>query len=269
MSMIPPPGPPPQPGETLDRLVGDWWIYQLRGGHRFSTDDVACAWRARLAVPDAQRCLDIGSGIGSVGLCLLGLFERVGHTTPTLVGVEAQEVSHHLAARSTERNGLTGRVRWVRGDLRDPDVLPAEARFDLITGSPPYFPLGTGAVSPHPQRAACRMELRGSVVDYCEAARRWLAPGGRFVYVMAARDTRNEAAPLAHGFDVLERFDVVFREGEAPMIAVMTCARSEDGPHPPRRTVTLTIRDSTGEMTDDYLAFRAVMGFGPPAHTGS
>jgi hypothetical protein len=32
------------PGETLDALSGYFRIYQLRKGHRFSTDDLIVAW---------------------------------------------------------------------------------------------------------------------------------------------------------------------------------------------------------------------------------
>ncbi len=258
MQRIPPPGEAPGPDETLDQLVGDWWIFQLRGGHRFSTDDLLTAWRAAVDRPNVCRSLDLGSGIGSVGLYLLGL---VGREDMELVGLEAQEVSHKLAVRTVARNGLAHRVTMLHGDLRDPDAIPNHEKFELITGSPPYMPIGKGVMSPHPQRAHCRMELRGSIFDYSEAARRWAAPGARFVFVMSARDDRTEQGPAAAGWTVLERMDVVFREGETPMIAVLTCALNEDGPHPPRREEQLTIRMKTGRMSPEYRALRQQFGF--------
>ena len=60
--------PPPEPDESLDQLTRDWWVYQLKRGHRFSTDDVVTAWTAGMARPDARALIDIGAGIGSVGL---------------------------------------------------------------------------------------------------------------------------------------------------------------------------------------------------------
>jgi tRNA1Val (adenine37-N6)-methyltransferase len=260
MRRQPPPGPPPGPDESLDQLIGDWWIYQLARGHRFSTDDVLTAWRASLALPQARRCLDLGCGVGSVGLSTLAL---LGWEDATLVGVEAQEVSVALARRSVARNGLEGRVRIVQGDIRDPEVLPADASFELITGSPPYIPPGSGIISAHPQRAACRFELRGSCVDYCLAARRWLAPGGRFAFVMVAADRRIEEGPQAAGLQVIERFDVVFREGLAPLIAVMVCARQEDGPFPTRVHGQIAVRRPDGALTEAYAALRAQLGFDP------
>lgn len=249
--------PTPEPGESLDRLAGDWRIFQLVRGHRFSTDDLATAWRAARAAPGATRLLDIGCGIGSVGLTTLW---RLGNPAATLVGVEAQEESARLFRKTVAVNGLSDRVTVVHGDLRDENVLPAGASFDLVTGSPPYIPLGKGLLSPVPQRAAARIELRGSVYDYCAAARRWLAPGGRFCFVMAAQDPRTEDAPRQHGLVVLERWDYVFRPNQPPLVATCVCARAEDGPFPPRQGGTLVVRGPDGEWTDAYLAFRAEMG---------
>lgn len=258
MRLTPPTAANPGPDETIDQLIGGWWIYQLKAGHRFSTDDLLTAWRAAVVRPAARTTLDLGSGVGSVGLYLLGMLED---PAATQVGVEAQEVSHALALRSVALNGLGDRVTRVLGDLRDPHVLPEGSRFELITGSPPYVPLGKGVVSPHPQRAACRMELRGSVYDYCEAAARWLAPGGRFVYVMSARDPRTEQAPLATGWVIEEWLEVTFREGEAPMIAVVTCARADDPTARPRVDVPWLIRQKDGRLSDAYADLRRSWGW--------
>ena len=56
---------------TLDILAGDWRIFQLRAGHRFSADDLLTAWTAVRANPTARQVLDLGAGIGSVGLLAL------------------------------------------------------------------------------------------------------------------------------------------------------------------------------------------------------
>ncbi|MBN2797696.1 MAG: methyltransferase [Deltaproteobacteria bacterium] len=244
---------------TLDRITPLWDIFQLRRGHRFSTDDMACAWVAAATRPRATRLLDLGSGIGSVGLMTLAKLER---PEATLTGLEAQEISFELALRTRAHNHLEERVRFFHGDLRDPEALPAEERFDLITGSPPYVPEGHGVLSPNSQRAHCRIELRGSIFDYAAAARRWAAPGARFVFVMAAKDPRTEDAPVAAGWTVLERVDWVFRWEQGPHIAVLVCARDEDGPHPSRVNRQVVVRGPDGEWTDAYMAFRADMGPG-------
>lgn len=256
----------PEPGETLDKLIGTWSIFQLERGHRFSTDDIATAWRAWLARPDARRVLDIGCGIGSVGLSTLY------HLPPdaTLTGIEVQPVSAALARRSVAHNGLSDRVTILDGDLREPAVLPDGATFELITGSPPYVPVGTGLISAHPQRAGARIELKGSVFDYCRAAKRWLAPGGRFCFVMQADDPRTERAPVDAGLTVVERWDFVFGRGRRPHIATMVCAHADEvAPEATRSTGKLVIRGADGEWTEEYQQFRRIMGIVSPPDTGS
>lgn len=246
------------PGESLDRLAGDWRLFQLKKGHRFSTDDLMTAWQAAHARPDASQLLDLGSGIGSVGLLTLWRLDTFGRAEapPCLTTVEVQELSWGLARRSIAYNGLEARVTAHRGDLRDSPVTHDERRYDLVTGSPPYIPEERGVCSPHPQKAAARIELHGSVVDYCEAAARKLAPEGRFVFCHAAADPRPEAAVEAAGLVVLSRRDVVFRSDQPPLIAIWTCGWSgarEDHP-------TFVIRDADGRWTDTYLAMRRDMG---------
>jgi tRNA1Val (adenine37-N6)-methyltransferase len=242
---------------TLDLLAGSWRIYQLKRGHRFSTDDLATSWRASLARPKANRILDLGCGIGSVGLTTLW---RLDNPAATIVGVEAQDISVALARKTIAYNKLEDRVTIVQGDLRDPNVLPAGSEFELVTGSPPYIPPGKGVLSPFSQRAHARIELRGSVFDYCAAARRFMAPGSRFAYVMAAHDPRTDEAPAHHGLVIVERWEFVFRAGGPFHVSVVVCAREEDGPFEPRVTGQLVIRDLAGEWTPEYLEFRKQMG---------
>jgi len=243
---------PPGDVETVDRLIGDWRIYQLRRGHRFSTDDLLTAWCAARAAPGARTLLDLGSGIGSVGLMALWWMEPCA----TLRSVEVQALSVGLATRTVVLNGLQDRVELVNADLRDPGVVPQTGTHDLVTGSPPYIPLGSGLVSSHPQRAGARMELKGDVFDYCRAADRALSPDGVFVFCHSASDKRPEKAIAGAGLVLRSRQDVVFRYGQAPMIALFTCARSgvrkDPGP--------LWIRDENQEWTGEYLKIRGEMG---------
>lgn len=237
--------------ETLDHLAGPWRIYQLKGGHRFSADDVLTAWKATRHRPDAARVLDLGCGIGSVGLlCLFRLPQA------TLLGVEVQELSWELARKTARHNGLETRTEFRLGDLREDGVLSDAGLFPLITGSPPYFPLGTATVSPHSQRAAARMELHGDVFDYCRRAARHLEKDGVFAFVHVAGDPRPEAGIAAAGLQLLQRQDVYFRRAQAPTVSLFCCGlrgvRQDDEP--------FVIRDEDGRWTAEYLAMREEMG---------
>lgn len=238
----------PDADTTLDVLAGDWRIFQLRHGHRFSADDLLTAWTAANARPSAHALLDLGAGIGSVGL--LALWRMAGDARLDMV--EVQAVSHRLARRTVAHNRLEARVKLHHMDLRD---WPGGC-CDLVTGSPPYIPMTDGTPSAHPQKAAARFELHGDVFDYCRAAARSLAHDGRFCFCHAARDPRPEAAIRAAGLVLLSRREVHFRAHLPAMIALFVTGRAGARHDPP----PLFLRDPAGHWSQDYLNIRAEMG---------
>jgi len=244
----------PEAGETLDRITEHWQIFQLKKGHRFSTDDSVTAWTAGSLRPHALRLVDIGAGIGSVGLMTLHMMGPEA----TSIFVEVQETSHQLCRKSIALNELQDRVELRHGDLRHDDVLPETAGFDLVTGSPPYFPVDQGVVSGNPQRAGARMELKGDVYDYCRTAARLMKPGAAFVFVHAADDPRPELAIQAAGLTLNQRRDVCFREGRPPTIAVFSCSFSGTR----NDAVPLVMRTADGEYSADRFMLKAAMGLG-------
>lgn len=257
---FPPGGVEPEAGETLNYISGHFRIFQYEDGHRFSTDDVLTAWYGTQWAPRVDRAADLGSGIGSVALVVAWRLPGAA-----LVTVEAQAISVRLARKSVRYNGLEMRVDVREGDLRDDALFAHDAPFDLVTGSPPYFPPGTAVEAAHPQAVPARIEVRGTVADYAHAAARILAPGGLFAFVFPfAQRERAEAALRAHEL-VLRRRDVVFKEGEAPMISLFAAARVAD--LPPGRTAfiepPLTIRRADGSMDPEYAMVRLSFGFPP------
>ena len=140
------------PEITLDSLAGCWRIYQLRRGHRFSADDLLTAWSAIQARPSAPSVLDLGAGIGSVGL--LALWRLAPEARITMV--EVQRVSHELARKTVAHNRLESRVILRNMDLRD----WSGGDYQLVTASPPYTPPGNGTRSGHPQRAPARFKFK-------------------------------------------------------------------------------------------------------------
>ena len=252
-------------GETLDYISGHFRLFQLRDGHRFSTDDVLTAWYGTSWCPSARTVLDLGSGIGSVATVAGWRL-----TGARLVTIEAQEESVALARRSMRFNGLDDRTDVRLGDFRDARVFSPDERFDLVLGSPPYFPLGTGVEGDHPQKVACRFELRGDVGDYCRVAAGRLAPGGFFACVFPLPDgqrARMVEAARAAGLSLVRERPVVFREGPAPLIGLFGMMRGADLPESFReRTWTeppLIIRTASGQIHPEYSAVKLGFGFPP------
>jgi tRNA1(Val) A37 N6-methylase TrmN6 len=175
----------PADDESLDDLALGLGlrVLQRRRGHRSATDDVLAAWSAQQTRPEAKSVLDLGCGHGTVTLLLSGLLPEA-----EFVSVEVQEVSYALLQRNIVLNGLAHRVRGVRCDLRE---LALEQKFDLVTGTPPFMPLGSGVLPKDEQRAAGRFELRGGIEAYLETAKEHLAPEGSVSILMdGAQDRR-------------------------------------------------------------------------------
>jgi tRNA1(Val) A37 N6-methylase TrmN6 len=279
-----------EPNETLDAISGHFRLFQLRDGHRFSTDDILTAWYGTSWCPTARTALDLGSGIGTVGMICAWRLPGARFVT-----VEAQAESVALAKKSAQFNGLTERYEIRQGDFRHvaergqpcpqehgggnefadssvraPAALCAEELFDLITGSPPYFPPGTGVESEHPQKLACRFELRGTVVDYCATAAKHLALGGFFACVFPtepAQLARVEQGAREAGLVVVRRRPVVFREGEPPLVALFGMMRATDLPEWFRGQTwvepELIIRTRDGKIHPEYSAVKLAIGFPP------
>ena len=249
--------------QSLDAISGHFRIFQLREGHRFSTDDVLTAWYGTTWAPSAGTVLDLGSGVGSVGMIAAWRLRGARFVT-----IEAQEASVTLARRSAAYNGLEDRYEIRHADFRAREALRPDEHFDLVLGSPPYFPVGTGIEGDHPQKAACRFELRGDIRDYAMAAAAHLAAGGVFACVFPEQQRdRVERAAAGAALVVVRRRPVVFREGEAPLITLFAMMRTADLPEwMGRRTwlePPLVIRTRDGQIHPEYSAVKLAIGFPP------
>ena len=113
-------------------------------------------------VDEARTLLEIGAGLGSVGVLLARRFEYVG--------LELDEVSYAAAAERFERLGVAARM--VRGDL---SALPGSERFDVV----------------------CAFEVLEHYDDDLGELRRWgerLRPGGWMMVSVPAGSHRFAAA---------------------------------------------------------------------------
>jgi tRNA1(Val) A37 N6-methylase TrmN6 len=254
-----------EPHETLDAISGHFRLFQLRAGHRFSTDDLLVAWYGTSWCPAARTALDLGGGLGTVGMICAWRLPGVRFVT-----VEAQPESIALARKSARYNGLNDRYEIREGDFRQPGILGVGEKFDLITGSPPYFPPGAGVKSEHAQRLACRFELRGTVADYCTTAANHLTAGGFFACVFPCKPAqlqRVRAGAKAAGLTIVRQRPVIFREGGSPLIGLFGMARAADLPEWFRAQTweepPLIIRTRGGTIHPEYSAVKLALGFPP------
>tara|TARA_B100000029_G_scaffold163382_1_gene159508 strand:+ start:2057 stop:2875 length:819 start_codon:yes stop_codon:yes gene_type:complete len=244
------------PNVSLDALSGSWRIYQLRDGHRFSTDDVLTAHYAIEHFPGVPtRILDLGCGIGSIALMLAWTWRSA-----TVVGVEAQAGSAKLAKRSIAYNKEEDRVKVIHSDFRERHHIPA-GPYDLITCSPPYLPVGSGTISEHSQKAYCRFELRGGVEDYLATARALLAPQGGISLVFGARWNDRVVEAARNAGLAIRQWQEVFPHTEREPLMTLFWLRPETGdwtvPTPEKPLIT---RDIDGRRTRAMLDLRLRLG---------
>jgi tRNA1(Val) A37 N6-methylase TrmN6 len=173
--------------------------------------------------------------------------------------VEAQDTSFQLLSANLRCNGLARRVTAIHGDLRE---LALGAQFDLVTGSPPYFPAHAGTLPQDAQKAYARFELRGHVGDYALSAKRHLRPDGVFVYCFPFQHKQRAIELVTgQGFHIASCRDVVPTKTSRPLFSVFAARLVGAGPavqEPP-----LVVEGDDGRYSSEMLAIQASRGFGP------
>lgn len=152
--------------EYIDGLV------LLQSPEEFKLTRDALALTRFATVHRGARVCDLGCGVGNL---LIPLAAREKNLT--LDGVELRESAARLCRESLERNGLTGTI--ITGDLNTVHRILPDNSYDLVVANPPYFPAGTGEVSPKAAKAAARTEGTYTLERCCQAAKRLCKYGGR------------------------------------------------------------------------------------------
>lgn len=132
---------------VLDKRVA---LHQIEGGFRTSMDSVMLA--AACPVKAGQSVLDLGCGVGSVGLCII---ER--EPKASLMGVDIQGDHVEMAKKNAALNGVSGQAEFICADVA---TLEMES-FDHVVCNPPY--LDGGAHIPSPSLA--KAQAMGHVTD--------------------------------------------------------------------------------------------------------
>jgi len=89
--------------------------------------------RALRLVPRDQEvsCLDLGTGSGVIGICLVKYLPRASVTA-----VDISEDALALAKENAELNNVSDRIVFLTSDWFE----KIEGRFDFILANPPYIP---------------------------------------------------------------------------------------------------------------------------------
>ena len=161
---------------TEDALLGGRVrLLQPARGYRVAVDAVLLA--AAIDAAPGERILDLGAGVGAVGLCLAARLAGCG-----VVGIELQEALAALAERNANLNGMADRVRTVVHDLARP--LPADlGRFDHVVTNPPYLAAAVADPSPDPSKALATVESSADLARWLTVATAAAEPAGTLLII--------------------------------------------------------------------------------------
>lgn len=161
-SSLAPPVPPSSPSAdgVLDALWGGrlpFWQPARGCGYRFNLDPILLA----NFLPAAGHLVDLGAGVGIIGLLALALGRA-----ERLTAIERQPQLATLLRRNVLAQHVEARVTLYEGDLRD-ETRRVEA--DLAVFNPPYFAVGRGRPCHEAGRDQGRREVFGSLTDFVSA----------------------------------------------------------------------------------------------------
>jgi tRNA1(Val) A37 N6-methylase TrmN6 len=176
---------------TRDSLLGGRVsLSQPRRGYRVAVDAVLLA--AATASTAGATILDLGAGVGAVGLCLA---RRVPGCR--VVCLELQPELIALARQNVEANALGDRVSVVQHDLAS--ALPAGlGSFDAVTTNPPYLAAAVADPSPDPVKALATVESSADLARWLEVATGALKDSGTLTIVHRSDRLDEIAARLAN-----------------------------------------------------------------------
>ncbi len=140
---------------TADGLTEDWWLggrltlVQPKRGHRVGTD---AALLIAAAAAKEGRIVDVGAGVGAVGLALA--------KSSALASVDLVEIDAELAAlaeHNAARNGLEARARVLRLDVlsaRERREAGLTEQANCVVTNPPFFDARAVRASPDERQGA-------------------------------------------------------------------------------------------------------------------
>jgi len=226
---------------TEDALLGGRvHLLQPRRGYRVAVDAVLLA--AATTPAAGAKVLDLGAGVGAVGLCLAA---RVPDCT--ILGIELQPALAELAERNAEMNRCANRVQTIVHDLVRP--LPSDiGPFDEVVTNPPYLAAAVADPSPDPVKALATVESSADLARWLSIATSALKPAGSLT--MVHRSDRLEE--IVSHLDRLGWGDIVVKR-LPPAARVLLRARRADLLQR-REASPLTLHRPEGGYTDEAEA---------------
>lgn len=205
--------------QSLDAFLGGrLMVAQPKTGYRAGIDAVFLAACAPTPRSGACRVLDVGAGVGTVGLCIAARCPDAH-----VVLLEREAALWALARDNIGRNGLEARVFAVHGAVggtigtlaNDPttyDLVPDS--FDHAVANPPFHAQGRGTPAPDALKAASHAMPEQNLDDWLRFMARMVKPGGTATVIHKADGLPAVLAAFAGRFGDLAILPLHPRAGE-------------------------------------------------------
>ena len=156
----------------MDTVNDDIRLYQNTLGLTFGTD----ALMLSAYIEDTfDSSLELGAGTGIISLLLLR-----NNKVRSVTALEVQPSFAALCEKNAEENGFSATMHTICADLRDFSESP---KYSLVFTNPPYMKDCGGKRNIFDEKNIARHEVKGTILDFCQCAKRSLKFGGAFYAV--------------------------------------------------------------------------------------
>lgn len=211
-------------------LGGAVHAYQPRRGYRAGLDAVLLAASVTPAARrPGQRLLDVGAGVGVVGLCSAARLPGI-HVTL----VEQSAALCDLAARNIAANDLEHRAVVVAHDVtsRAEPVHEqlADNSFDMVVSNPPFYDAAKHRQSPHALKAASHAMPDAGLDGWVRFMARKTKAGGTAIMIHRADQLSAMLSAFQRRFGALTVLPLHPRAGEPASRVILRGVRGSRAP---------------------------------------
>lgn len=166
-----------KPDERFDDLqLKGYEIIQNPRGFCFGMDAVLLS--SFIRIKPGEQVIDLCTGTGILPI-LMAAKTKASH----IYGLDIQEYSIDMSARSVLYNGLNDRISFVHGDVKNARNFFGAGCYDVITCNPPYMRAEHGMQNDTAPKAIARHELLCTLDDVLRESAGLLKASGRLYMV--------------------------------------------------------------------------------------
>jgi tRNA1(Val) A37 N6-methylase TrmN6 len=253
----------PSKEESDDAFLGGRLrLLQPATGYRAGLDGVLLA--ATVEAGPGQQVLDLGCGVGVVGLCVA---QRLPDIRVTMVERDARLAA--LARRNVQRNGFGARAHVIEADIlqplgASPELAACAETFDHVLANPPFHTEGRGTAAGDPLKAGANAMPAGALERWVRLMAAMARPGGLVTLIHRAEALPEVLTALAGRFGATVILPLHPREGQPAARVLVRAVKGSRAPlvlrpglvlHEPdhsfRPKIAAVLRDGAALPLDD------------------